>query len=97
MEGKGKAGEGRWRGVFGKGGAEVAEMIRRDRIDILVELSGHTAGNRMDVVVRKPSPIQVTMIGYPNTTGTTHRFIIFSFFYLSLHMEHCINENDYLI
>ena len=44
-EGEGKGvGRGRWRDVFGKGGEEVAEMIWKDGIDILVELGGHTAG-----------------------------------------------------
>jgi predicted O-linked N-acetylglucosamine transferase (SPINDLY family) len=48
---------------------EVSELIRRDQIDILVELTGHTAGNRLDVMAHKPAPICVTWIGYPNTTG----------------------------
>jgi protein O-GlcNAc transferase len=48
---------------------EVAELIRRDKIDILVELTGHTAGNRLDVMALQPAPVGVTWIGYPNTTG----------------------------
>lgn len=44
-------------------------MIYEDEVDILVELTGHTAGNRLDVAAMKPAPIQVTYIGYPNTTG----------------------------
>ena len=58
-----------WRNVHDKSGKEVGELIRRDRIDILVELTGHTAGNRLDVMALKPAPVQVTWIGYPNTTG----------------------------
>ncbi len=58
-----------WRTVFGLGSKEVADLIRKDKIDILVELTGHTAGNRLDVMAHKPAPIQVTWIGYPNTTG----------------------------
>ena len=58
-----------WREVAGLSDEELADAIRRDRIDILVDLSGHTARNRLLVFARKPAPIQVTMIGYMQTTG----------------------------
>lgn len=58
-----------WRAVGGLTDDELADQIRRDRIDILVDLSGHTSKNRLLVFARKPAPIQVTMIGYMQTSG----------------------------
>lgn len=58
-----------WREIGGLNAVQAAELIRADKIDILVELAGHTAGNRLDVAALKPAPIQVSWIGYPNTIG----------------------------
>lgn len=58
-----------WRNTQGMDDATVAEMVRRDGIDILVDLSGFTAGNRMPLFARKPAPIQVTAWGYATGTG----------------------------
>ncbi len=58
-----------WRNTFGLPATDVAAQVRADQIDILVDLAGHTGGNRLDVFALKPAPIQMTWIGYPNTTG----------------------------
>ncbi|MGF1608997.1 MAG: glycosyltransferase [Kiloniellales bacterium] len=58
-----------WRDVAGLDDAALAEAIRADRIDILVDLAGHTAGNRLLTFARRPAPVQVTAIGYVTTTG----------------------------
>lgn len=58
-----------WRPIAGHSDDRVAEMIQDDRIDILVDLAGHTANNRMRLFARKPAPVQATWIGYLHSTG----------------------------
>jgi predicted O-linked N-acetylglucosamine transferase (SPINDLY family) len=58
-----------WRSIVGMNDKDVVNLIKKDSIDILVDLVGHTAKNRLTVFTYKPAPIQVTWLGYPNTTG----------------------------
>ncbi|KAL9428146.1 hypothetical protein AB3S75_030188 [Citrus x aurantiifolia] len=60
---------GIWRDIYGIDEKKVAAMVREDKIDILVELTGHTANNKLGMMACQPAPVQVTWIGYPNTTG----------------------------
>jgi len=59
-----------WRPTAGSTDAEVADMIRRDEIDVLIDLGGHTAASRLLVFARRPAPVQIaTMLGHGYTTG----------------------------
>jgi protein O-GlcNAc transferase len=58
-----------WRSLVGLSDAEAARVIREDEISILIDLAGHTAGNRLLALARKPAPIQVSYLGYLGTTG----------------------------
>jgi predicted O-linked N-acetylglucosamine transferase (SPINDLY family) len=58
-----------WRDVATLSDEKFAECVRQDRIDILVDLGGHTGDNRLLVFAHRPAPVQVTFLGYPDTTG----------------------------
>lgn len=58
-----------WQNVAGMCTQKLQETIRKEGIDILVDLSGHTSGNRLDIFACKAAPIQISYLGYPNTTG----------------------------
>lgn len=58
-----------WRDIDGLPDTEVARQVREDETDILIDLVGHTGNNRLAVFAAKPAPVQMTYLGYPNTTG----------------------------
>jgi predicted O-linked N-acetylglucosamine transferase (SPINDLY family) len=58
-----------WRSLLGIPHAQAAQIIREDKIDILVDLSLHTAQNRLLLFAQKPAPVQATYLGYCSSTG----------------------------
>ena len=58
-----------WRETCSLSDQALAKQIHEDRLDILLELSGHTAHNRLNVLAMKPAPLQASYLGYPGTTG----------------------------
>jgi predicted O-linked N-acetylglucosamine transferase (SPINDLY family) len=64
-----QAAAGLWRSTVGMSDEALAARIRADGIDVLVDLSGHSAGNRLLAFARRPAPVQVTAWGYAVGTG----------------------------
>jgi protein O-GlcNAc transferase len=58
-----------WRDVVHLSHEQLAEQVRSDGIDILIDLAGQTTGSRLPAFALKPAPVQITYLGYPNTTG----------------------------
>ena len=58
-----------WHATYGLPDEAWARLVDSERIDVLVDLGGHTAGARLRAFSRRPAPVQVSWLGYPNTTG----------------------------
>jgi predicted O-linked N-acetylglucosamine transferase (SPINDLY family) len=58
--------------IAGLDDAEAVEKIAASRIDILVDLTGHTHGTRLEIAAARPAPLQVSYLGYPGTTGAAY-------------------------
>ena len=58
-----------WRDTAGLGDEALAKLVRHDRIDVLVDVTGHMGGGRLGTFARRPAPVQAAYMGYPHTTG----------------------------
>ncbi len=64
-----RAGADHWHDITQADDSEAAEMIASHNVDILIDLAGHSQGNRLGIFLLKPAPIQITYLGYPDTSG----------------------------
>lgn len=62
-------GEDHWRWTRGLSTEKLRRIVQNDQIDVLIDMAGHTAHNRLDVLAARAAPIQVSWLGYANTTG----------------------------
>lgn len=67
-----------WRDTAGMGDAELADRIRADGIDVLVDMSGHSSGNRLSVFARRPAPVQLSGWTHPHGIGLETMDAVFS-------------------
>jgi protein O-GlcNAc transferase len=58
-----------WRSTVGVGDEDFRRQIRADGIDVLIDLAGHTAGNRIEAFAVRPAPVTAAWLGYPGITG----------------------------
>ncbi|OHC67721.1 MAG: hypothetical protein A3H93_18825 [Rhodocyclales bacterium RIFCSPLOWO2_02_FULL_63_24] len=59
----------KWRDLFKLSDQAAVDLVKSDEVDVLFDLSGHTNHNRLMIFGYKPAPVQVSWLGYPNTTG----------------------------
>jgi predicted O-linked N-acetylglucosamine transferase (SPINDLY family) len=65
-------GEDHWRWIQQVPPKELVELIRGDRIDVLVDLAGHSANNRLDAILHRSAPVQVHWLGFAASTGAAN-------------------------
>ncbi|MBE6105136.1 hypothetical protein [Anaerovibrio lipolyticus] len=81
-----------WRNISGMNARQAAEAIYKDKIDILVDLAGHTKGNCLPVLAYKPAPVQISGIGYFATTGLKAVDYFISDKYLASEAEYFVED-----
>lgn len=82
-----------WRDVHSLDDSLLTEKIRSDRIDVLIDLSGHSSGNRSGVIINRAAPVQAMYLGYPATSGLPNMDFNISDGYLSpREFEHLYSE-----
>ena len=67
-----------WREVSKRSSSEIASQIRRDKIDVLIDITGHFAHSPLAVFALRPAPLQISIPGYPGSTGVkaiSHRLV----------------------
>lgn len=85
-----------WNNIFLKNDLEVSNDIQKDNIDILIDLSGYTEHNRLEIFKKKPAPVQVSWLGYLNSTGLHEiDYIIADNFTLPLNEDSKFKEKIY--
>jgi predicted O-linked N-acetylglucosamine transferase (SPINDLY family) len=65
-----------WRDTRAYRDAQLADLVRSDKIDVLIDLAGHSNGNRLMAFARKPAPVRINWLGWPGTTGMESMFRI---------------------
>ncbi|TFV72144.1 tetratricopeptide repeat protein [Bradyrhizobium frederickii] len=75
---------------------ELADRIEADKVDILIDVSGHTTGNRLPVFARKPAPVQVTGFGHATGTGLrTMDYVLADPIFIPVSARHLLAEKVY--